>query len=226
MKKLFTLIAILSSVVAFTQEMNVHRTNGTVESFMLSQIDSITFSVTSMPLPFSDNFTTGAKPAWKIVGGDNYWDFSKGNAVGSYPNTYTTGRIEVGDATWKNYTVEVDAMNTAGTDKSVCFRVKDENNLYAVHLIGPEGGYHRLHLAKIVNRTVSDLMLNDSYTISLNTNYHIKIIAVDNAIKVYINGNLEADVTDNSFSEGGIALVAGSGGYAPNTVVFDNVYVY
>ena len=48
MKKLFLIIAILFSSVVFSQEMKVHKTNGNVESFLLSQIDSITFNISSI----------------------------------------------------------------------------------------------------------------------------------------------------------------------------------
>jgi hypothetical protein len=48
MKKLYIIIAILISLGAYSQEMKVHKTNGTVESFLISQIDSITFNTSSV----------------------------------------------------------------------------------------------------------------------------------------------------------------------------------
>jgi hypothetical protein len=47
MKKLYTITAVLFYFSAFAQEMNVHLTDGTIESYPLSQIDSITFNVPS-----------------------------------------------------------------------------------------------------------------------------------------------------------------------------------
>jgi hypothetical protein len=61
MKKLIIITAILFSVSAFSQEMKVHKTNGNVESFLLSQIDSITFTSSTIPTdmiayyPFNGN---------------------------------------------------------------------------------------------------------------------------------------------------------------------------
>ena len=48
MKKFFLIIAVIFSTYAFSQEMRVHKTDGTIESFSLSQIDSITFNITSV----------------------------------------------------------------------------------------------------------------------------------------------------------------------------------
>jgi len=54
MKKLFTLIAILLAISTYSQEMKVHKTDGNVESFLLSTIDSITFTISqgvNVPCP-------------------------------------------------------------------------------------------------------------------------------------------------------------------------------
>ncbi len=62
MKKITLIAAIIFSASAFAQEMKIHKTNGNVETFLLSQIDSITFTTRSVPIdgliayyPFNGN---------------------------------------------------------------------------------------------------------------------------------------------------------------------------
>ena len=67
MKKLFIIIAILFSNTVFSQEMKVHKTNGTDESYILSEIDSITFSTVN--ILFQDDFESYQANTFPSSGG-------------------------------------------------------------------------------------------------------------------------------------------------------------
>ena len=134
--------------------------------------------------------------------------------------------MEVGDNNWTNYTFDVDVEGTSGVDKMLGLRFQSINNYLQFHLIGGENSqYHDIFFDKIVGGQVTNLFHNSDYTILNNTNYHIKAVINRDEYKIYINNNLEVDVTDNTFVSGGIALINSSGGYAPNNLIFDNVSI-
>ena len=52
MKKIFIItIALLASVLTYSQSMKIHKTNGSMESIPLNEIDSITFTTTGGEIP-------------------------------------------------------------------------------------------------------------------------------------------------------------------------------
>ena len=187
-------------------------------------LNSISIYSQSASLPFNDDFASGAKSNWYING--SHWSFSSGVAVCNIPTVYTVEYMEVGDNNWTNYTFDVDVEGTSGVNKTVGLRFQDINNYLQLHLIGDGSSqYHDIFFDKIVGGQVTNLFHNSNYTILNNTNYHIKAVMNGDEYKVYINNNLELDITDTSFANGGIALINSSGGYAPNNLIFDNVSV-
>jgi hypothetical protein len=180
----------------------------------------------SQSLPFNDDFTNGPKPDWQIIG--NHWNFADDKVYANVDPTYQYEYMIVGDNTWTDYTFEVDLMGTSGTDKAIAFRVQDTGNFYFLHFIGPIQ-YHHLVLQKYVNGSPGTpyyLYEDPNYPVQNNVNYHVKVEAYGTSIKVYVNGNLEIDISDDTYSSGGVALLGGWNGYAPCYVQFDNVSVY
>ena len=54
MKKYLIFVALLISIIAFSQTMNIHKTNGVVDNYPLSDIDSITFTLPETELTVTD----------------------------------------------------------------------------------------------------------------------------------------------------------------------------
>ncbi|MGB5892904.1 MAG: T9SS type A sorting domain-containing protein, partial [Ignavibacteriaceae bacterium] len=174
-------------------------------------------------LPFDDDFTGGPDPAWNVFG--DYWFFDNDKVYSNVDPTYIYQYMIVGDNNWQDYTFEVDVLGTSGTDKAICFRVQDTQNFYMLHLIGPIQ-YHHIELYRYVNGQYTVIYQNPNYPVQNNVNYHLKVETYGNNIKIYINGVFEAEVSDDTFDSGGVALAGGWNGYAPCYVEFDNVSVY
>ncbi len=213
----------LNNLTKYYWHVSASNDNGTSVYSDVWNFTTVTSNGGGIALPFSDDFTQGKKVDWDVEGTD--WTFSNGKAICNIPNTYVVEYMDVGNTSWVNYTFETDVMGTAGTDKMIGFRFQDIKNYYELHLIGPIQ-YHDIEFSKVVNGERTILFHKNNYTVLNNTNYHIKVVISGNEYKIYINNNLEVDVTDNTFSNGGIALINSSGGYAPNNLEFDNVIVY
>jgi hypothetical protein len=177
----------------------------------------------SVSLPFTDTFDTGRHAAWRVNG--THWSFTGGKAIASTPTTYIAEQMFIGDSSWRDYSFEVDVYGTAGPDKAIGVRVTDANNYYNIHLIGPDGGYHHLDINRVQGGSATILYRNSSFSVLNNTLYRVRVDVEGNRLKVYVNGTLEATVVDDAFPHGGVGLFGGSGGYAPNTIQYDNVAV-
>ena len=106
------IITILLSLSVYSQEMKVHKTNGTVESFLISQIDSITFNLSSVP------------PTEGLIA---YYPFN-GNANDESGNGHN-GAVN-------GPTLTNDRFNYP--DKAYDFAGNDENNIALSPFIPPE----------------------------------------------------------------------------------------
>ena len=184
-------------------------------------LNPIGFESYQVHLPFAENFDSGIREEWQIVG--EHWSFDNGVANSDVPTAYQNEYLSVGDTSWTDYTFEVDMMGTAGTDKHIKFRTQNPENYYFVHMRGPIQ-YNDLELGRRINDSW-EVLSSKNYNVQNNVNYHLKIVVDGNKLKLYINNILELEATDDTYSSGGIALTNISGGYAPNNLVFDNVNV-
>lgn len=195
MKNLFILIAILYTGTAFAQEMNVHLNNGTTNSYSLSQIDSITFTVSSIPTnglvayyPFNGNTNdesgngyngtnNGAILATDRFGNSNSAYSFDGNSNIILPNTenlnFNGGGFTL--TSWVNFTSNL-----------------SDNCILAKHIWAVGSGYIlNVYENKLtfylpgVDRLSSDGTYNDG-------NWHFLVGVFDGTTQyLYVDGNLK-----------------------------------
>ena len=128
---------------------------------------------------------------------------------------------------WNNYIYEVDMIlpPNSGTDKNTAFRYSGSPNFnwYGLHFqVGQNN-------SNVVMERVCFSPCNNSttYPVTNGNTYHLKMIADENHISAYIDGNLVLDIpqAERGFNTGKIALRAGVGGDKSTEVYFDNVVV-
>ncbi|HEU4653525.1 MAG TPA: hypothetical protein VFS47_06040 [Steroidobacteraceae bacterium] len=158
------------------------------------------------------------------TGEDNRWTASEGNwAFG--PERLTqfdrTGdaRATAGIAT-DDQVIQVRAtpQSFLGSDRwiGVMARYRGPSNYYYVTVRSS----NTISLRKVVDGTVS-VLATGSLPVSTGTTYLLRLAAVGNALKVWVNGNLALQATDSSHAQGryGFATYKASG-------TFDDVLVY
>ncbi len=128
---------------------------------------------------------------------------------------------------WDNYIYEVDMIlpPNSGTDKNTAFRYSGPPNFnwYGLHFqVGPNN-------SNVILEGVcfSPCGNSTTYPVTNGNTYHLKMIADNDHISVYIDGNLVLDIphAQKGFNTGKIALRAGVGGDPHSEVYFDNVVV-
>jgi hypothetical protein len=196
MKKLTLIAAILFSIGAFAQEMKVHKTDGNVETFMLSQIDSITFTTSIINdglvayYPFNGNANDesendrdlsnfGASLSSDRFGNSNSAYFFNGTSSYLQANNYPSLLTEFSYSAWISIT-------DPGTI--------DKNNNFGCYGIESPGvsvwdfAYNKnTSLLWIFDRTNSEFSTN----LNLDLQWvHIIVIYNNTTRNLYINGNL------------------------------------
>src|SRR3989338_797802 len=131
---------------------------------------------------------------------------------------------------WNNYVYEVDMIlpPNSGTDKNTAFRYGGPPNFnwYGLHI---QINSNNPNNSNVVLERVcfSPCGNSTTYPITNGNTYHLKMIADNDHISAYIDGNLVLDIpqAEREFNTGKIALRAGVGGDPPSEVYFDNVLV-
>ena len=128
--------------------------------------------------------------------------------------------------------IEVDAAKTEGQDDSsqfgVACRYQDENNFYYLGL--SSDGYAAIYKQSQGESTI--LSSADKKWASVDGIYggtdtnHIVAECIGNDLVLYSNGTQVASATDDTFTGGRIALLAGTFDTGGTTIRFDNLSVY
>jgi len=199
MKKLFLIIVILFPSVVFSQEMKVHKTNGTVESYLLSQIDSITFNVTSIP-------TEGLVSYYPFNGNAND---ESGNGNNGTNNGATLTKDRFGDANSAyNFTnninyIQVDNFPVLNSVFTYCAWIKPSpassngQNFGCYGTIG--GGVSSWDVGYYINNQLSvfdrkNLVFSD--VVALANDWHFVTIVYNSNIRaIYVDGQFEKSQT-------------------------------
>jgi uncharacterized protein YraI len=128
---------------------------------------------------------------------------------------------------FSDFTLEADARKVDGPNDAgygLAFRIAGWSNVYVFNIAG-DGNYT---LFKIVDGQRSDVV---GWTSALdvinkgNSTNHLLVVCQGSHIWAYINGQLVADVTDDSHTEGEIGFSIESQEVSDLHVVFDNIVV-
>ena len=178
---------------------------------------------------FYDNFAPGQMGAWLLeqdeVGKTAVLNEQLIIEINA-PNTVQYSALA--NELFDNFTLTVDVSQLQGSlDSSygVLFRMVSPEQFYRFAMTG-EGTF-------VVERRDNGrwLRLSDDWPVApainqgLNVANEIKITAVNDTLTFFVNGIEVQQVTDSTYSLGGIALDAGTFGHTGLQVAFDNVQV-
>lgn len=126
---------------------------------------------------------------------------------------------------WNNYIYEVDASFVSGTDKNFAFRYNTPAFVFYDYHFQVGGSQSTIYLERI--KKPPDYPNSTTYPATNGNTYHIKIIANENHLTLYINDNIVLDYPDAGgiSNSGKIAFRAGAGADPNTEVYFDNVVV-
>ena len=179
---------------------------------------------------FNDEDLNSVLTRWEIprnsCGGS--WTLDSGrigiSISGSVCETEFAPRDSVWDG-WNNYIYEVDATFVRGTDKNFAFRYNSSSfTFYDYHFqVGSRDSRVILERIKKPPKYTNETR----YPATNGNTYHIKIVANENHLTLYIDNNLVLDYPDAGgvSNTGKIALRAGVGGDPVTEVYFDNILV-
>lgn len=184
--------------------------------------------VSNGPLLFSDDFSSGNLNGWTILNGN--WNVVNGQLVGNLPGYNLTGRIfQNSGSEWDDYAIELDVNNTLGVDEGIGFR-RIGNTAYEFNLRHGTGsfGTPEVKFFKAVSGVAQVIYSTRNLELLNNKTYHIRIEAVRDNFKLYINNIKIVDYTDPNtvIKKGSITLATNSGSFGSDNVKFDNLKIY
>lgn len=177
---------------------------------------------------FFDDFNSGNYDKWTIArnSGNGQWYVENGVFKARYSQPGVSEMVPKDiywQSTWNDYSLETDMTFVSGVDKNLAFRYSDSSNWYDVHF---SGGI--VSLQKVLNGNQLPPFPIEVFRNFINGfTYHVKIVALNNNIKFYVNNELIIEYTDNNtpLLSGKPALQASAGGIPGSEVWFDNVRV-
>ncbi|MBI2315355.1 DUF1080 domain-containing protein [Candidatus Daviesbacteria bacterium] len=176
----------------------------------------------------TDNFNDGNLDGWTIESGN--WYINSGNLAGSKSGILFGGKINTGSSEWDNYRIELDVNGFQGIDQGIEFRYS-QNSSYKIHLRYDPGrkqyGTPEIRLEK--NNGTDNILLTNTLSFPLISNkwYHLKIEALNENIKFWIDNTPVFDFTDTNTNvkKGTLALSYWSGEVGIAYMKFDNIKV-
>ncbi|MEM7333445.1 MAG: family 16 glycoside hydrolase [Chloroflexota bacterium] len=179
---------------------------------------------------FAEQFVPGEMGAWQI----------EGDSVGrtavideqliievNAPQTIQFSTLT--EPQFTNFIIETDARQLLGDPSGsfgILFRMQGPNQFYRFEITG-EGNYilERRNADSSWTRYVDDWSNSEAINKGINATNRLRVEAIDRNIAVYANGVLLAQVSDNLYPSGSIALDAGTFISSELKVAFDNVTV-
>ena len=213
-KKARIAITILCIVLGTAGLLIFSQMNQIAEAAILTPIDSQTEQTT-----FYDEFG-GDLSNWTIVGGA--WTIENGELSGQ---TSAFGeRIMIKDLDVSDFTAEYKVRFISSTyfEVGLAFRGLsgvEPKNCYWV-------GVRSQGLFLLERKTGASLMLGSySFSPSLNVNYTVKVWASGQNMKVWLDGDLQVEVSNADFAHGSIGIMAWSAGSEHAHIDYANVTV-
>ena len=143
------------------------------------------------------------------------------------PNTMQFSTLE--GASFSDFALEVDAFQRSGPPEGssgILFRMQDNNQFYRFEITG-NGLFmvERRNSDGTWTRLVPDWTPSTAINQGLNVSNRLKVIAAGSTMTFYANDILLTQVTDGAYSEGTVALDAGTFGGSNLQVSFDNLSI-
>lgn len=200
MRAIFIIIAILFSGVVYSQEMKVYKTDGTVTSYLLSNIDSITFNATPiLPIeglvayyPFNGNANDESGHGNNgTVSGATLTTDRFGNENKSYGFNGTSNYIQCPDPlTLNSFTIAawINADDYSDTRKEILNGGKFDITSGGYHLYR-EHQFCRFDLSNLPGPVSDSIIQAGQWTFIVGISY-------GNTLELYINGTLKDQSSD------------------------------
>jgi hypothetical protein len=198
-------------------------------------------TITPTPIPVSTPFSrvliqdkfTNSKSGWDQANDADYTiQYIKGGGYRIFVNAQ-----DGGEATWlsKNYkdvNIEADVKYVAGPDDGllgVTCRVKEKVGFYSFEF-SPAGYYSIEKYINNSNGSKPEILAEgtlDPNTIQPESTNHLRGDCIGQTLTLYLNNQPLLQVTDSTFSSGGVGLIAqtGESGEAGVDVLFNNFLV-
>ena len=140
----------------------------------------------------------------------------KGTAIGCFANS---DRLS-------NFAFQVQMTIANGLEGGLLFRVGNTQTSYYAFVVSSDGFY----LLTTIIGTNLPIALNfapsAAFKAGLNQSNLLTVIARGNAMYLYINKQYVATVNDNTYTSGGLGLLADSGGSPSADIAFNNAQVW
>lgn len=166
---------------------------------------------------FSDEFENGSAAGWTNNGGE--WSSVQGETSKVYQQSSSNGGAELiaGSNAWTDYSFEADVKLISGAGAMLDFRHQDNQNFYYLYM---SESYIRLMKQ---NGSAQDwLKAYDGPSLDVSRFVHLKIDVIGNQIRVYKDGDLVIETTDDNgyIPSGKVALATWA-----SSAQFDHVAV-
>lgn len=179
---------------------------------------------------YSDAFVPGQSGEW-LLEQDEHGSTAMVNeqlaVTVASPNTMQYAALS--DAVFGDFVLEVDAWQRSGPPESsygILFRMQDGQQFYRFDVTG-SGLFmvERRNADGTWTRLIPDWSPTTALNQGLNVANRLKVIAAGPTLTFYANDVLLTQVDDATFSNGGIALDAGTFGGGNLQVTFDNLSI-
>ncbi len=161
------------------------------------------------PVLAADDFQDGDLEGWSMAGGA--WSAASGEAGQVLRQTESTGvaRAQFGGAVGNRQIIEAEVKPLGFADGgawvALTARYADANNHYAVALTGAGA----IELRKVENG-VTTTLASAAASAATGTWRSLRLSAVGESLKVYLNGALVAQATDATFAAGSVGVATSS----------------
>jgi hypothetical protein len=155
------------------------------------------------------------------------WKVESGVLTGDNPSSWGT-YLAMGDMTWQDYEVEVDARLTSFRNADALLGIglrhsgqtgaqfkALEFSLIRANQFGPEGAY-----AFYLANNTANVRKSQARQFEIGKWYHLKVTVQGDHYQFYVDGNKEIDIHDKTLESGGVGLAARAG-----VVQYDNVSI-
>jgi hypothetical protein len=127
---------------------------------------------------------------------------------------------------WPDVMIEVDARQVSGPDDNqygLLCRYQDLDNFYEFDISGD--GYYAIYLKRAGEfKALAQWTATNAIRQGESSN-HLAVTCEGNRLAMSVNGELVAEVFDDTFSEGEVAMIAGSFDEPGVVIAFDNLQV-